>query len=1313
MIDFTHLHLHTEYSLLDGTNKITDLAKRLKELGIKSCAITDHGNMYGAIDFYKTMRENGIKPIIGMEAYLHNQDELDDKSTKQRFHICLYAKNEVGYQNLMFLSSMAYIHGYYYFPRISKKILKEHSDGLVCSSACLAGEVDFHLNQSERNLKRGAGGYEAAKTVALEYKSIFGDDFYLEIMRHGLKDQLSIDDDIIRLSKETGIKLIATNDAHYINKENANAQKIFIYISANKNYDDKVGEGILSEFYVKSPEEMSEIFADIPEAISNTEEIVQKCNLEIKLGDATPPNFKFTNEQAEKLGLNLPNPGVEYDQKNDEVLFEEVCKRGLEDRLKFIDPTKHEIYKNRLDEEIKIIKNMKFPGYMLIVADFINYAKDNGIPVGPGRGSAAGSLVAYSMKITDIDPIPYNLLFERFLNPERVSMPDIDVDFCQDKRGRVIEYVIQKYGSYNVAQVATFGKLLAKGVIRDVGRVMGMPYAEADAMAKLIPDELGITLKSYKNKKGEIIDGAFEKEPKINELIEKNALAKQVWEYSCQLEGLNRNPGMHAAGIVISNEPLWKKTPLWRQSNAEDGHYVTQYTKDYLEDVDLIKFDFLGLKTLTVIDNAIKLIKKRFDKDIIWEKIDLNDKKTYETIQSGNTLGVFQIESDGMQNLAAKLKPDCFEDVIAMIALYRPGPLNSGMVDDFIDIKHGKKKLEFPFKELESILAPTYGVIVYQEQVMQVVREVGGFTLGGADLVRRAMSKKKEDQMLKMKNEYLQGARERGFDEKKASDLFELIMKFAEYGFNKSHSAAYAMITFQTAYLKTYYPAEFMAALITSEKDNIEKINKYTDEIKRLNINLLPPNINSSLNEFSVTQIDGKDSVIYGLSAIKGVGDTAVKNILQARQEAKFESLNDFISRTDGLKVNKKVFESLIKAGAFSDFGYSRKMLMSNIDTIAESVRNLSEIKRNAVGSLFDDDEDMNSARLELVEIDSEFDKKDLLAYEQEILGFYVSGHPLDDYKDDISQINYTPSNKFDEVEDGSEILIVGKIEDENIKITKSGNKMAVIKVLDLYGYMEITAFNEYAKVESMDKSEPMAFKVIIDKDGNQNRLKLNDVYNLHEAKNGITLKLNKLSKYEIEENIQMFSASHETISNMKDQNYPFVLIGKINDLSQKETKTGKKMAFVNLIDESGNADFIAFEEVIDDLKEIDLSICAFKINPGKDGQKAVITQVIKDMSNIDKITQNSKKQYKKEEKVEPKPQNKITEIIGEIELNLDLAVLSGDFVTTIYKMASENNGNKRLIIKIKDNDENKTMIYKTQFGVNDDFVEKIYAKVG
>ena len=1320
-LDFTHLHLHTEYSLLDGANKIKTLAKRLKEMNIKSCAITDHGNMFGAIEFYKGMKAEGIKPIIGFEAYIHNSDDIESKESRYRFHLCLFAKDEIGYQNLMYLSSMSYIKGYYYYPRINKKLLREHSQGLVCSSACLAGEVNFHLNLSERNIKRGAGGYEAAKAAALEYKDIFGDDFYLEIMRHGIFDQQRIDSDIIRLSKETGIKLIATNDAHYTNKDSAIAQKIFVYISANKNFDESVREQVLSEFYAKSPEQMSEIFADIPEVVSNTQEIVNKCNLEIKLGNATPPNFKFTQEYAKNRDLPLPNPDMEYDLDNDGVLFEYECKDGLKRRLEFIDPSKHQIYKDRLELEISTIKNMKFPGYMLIVADFINEAKKRGIPVGPGRGSAAGSLVAYALRITDLDPIPYNLLFERFLNPERISMPDIDVDFCQNRRGEVIDYVIQKYGQYNVAQVATFGKLLAKGVIRDVARVMGMPYAEADAMAKLIPDELGISLQGYTNKKGEFEPGAFEKEPKIGELIQNNELARSVWKYACELEGLNRNPGMHAAGIVISNEELWKKAPLWRQSNAEDGHYVTQYAKDYLEDVDLIKFDFLGLKTLTVIDNAIKLVKARFNKDILWERIDFNDPKTYETIQSGNTLGIFQIESSGMQKLAAKLRPDCFEDIIAMIALYRPGPLNSGMVDDFIDIKHGKKSVEYAFDALRPILEPTYGVIVYQEQVMQVVQTVGGFSLGGADLVRRAMSKKKEDEMLRLKTQYLDGASKNGFDRDKADALFELIMKFAEYGFNKSHSAAYALITFQTAYLKTYYPAEFMAALLTSEENNADKITKYIEEIRRLNIELLPPSVSKSKSEFSVINSDGNDAIIYGLGAIKGVGSSAVDDIIAFR-ETGLDSLEDLVSKSDCTAVNKRVYEALIKSGALDEFGYSRKTLMQNLEYITDQSKKSSDIKKEAEFSLFGDDESMNNIRLSLNLAQDEFSQRELLGFEQEFLGVYISGHPLDEFRSSIEAISHTNSSEFDSIDDGSEIIVIGKIEDISVKITKSGNKMGIITILDMQGSMEATVFSHIQKIEALPKDElnkPLVFKMLLNKDEQQIRLKVNEIYTLEEAQNTkITLKSSKITAEEISENKEYFdSIKHSSIVDIlkSAKGGEHLIIAKINNISIKDTKSGSKMAVLSVADKSSNADMFAFDVACMQASEIsDTSrLYALKITPPRDANsKMIINQIIDidEAKNGDIALRNApKRRAQKQDEVEKEPS---FNIVGKLEIDLKLSSLNRSKINQIYELASRynaTNGDKKsLILRVVDENRAQIMQFVTEFSVTDEFQNEL-----
>ncbi|MEA2100362.1 MAG: DNA polymerase III subunit alpha [Campylobacterota bacterium] len=1091
---FTHLHLHTEYSLLDGANKLTNLVTQVKELGMTSVAMTDHGNMFGAIDFYQQMTAAGIKPIIGIEGYIHNGETIGDKSTKQRFHICLFAKNQKGYENLMYLSSKAYIEGMYYFPRINKQELREHSEGLICTSACLQGEVNWHLNlQNERNVRNGALGYDGAIAVAREYQDIFGDDFYLELMRHGIGDQLFIDDQILRISQETGIKIIATNDTHYTYHDDAQYHEAFMCIGMNKLYDDpnRMRHSV-HEFYLKSPEQMARLFADIPEAIANTQEIVDKCQLELQLGDPIPPNFKFTPEYAKNDGLDinhqddapLPADASLDDKKkwfsgidkNDAEYFTFCCKRGLENRLKHVSEDRYEEYRERLEFEMDIINSMKFPGYMLIVWDFVKVAKEMGIAVGPGRGSAAGSLVAYSLDITDIDPMKYDLLFERFLNPERVSMPDIDMDFMQARRGEVIDYVVEKYGRNQVAQIITFGSLLAKGVIRDVARVLDMPLSQADKMAKLIPDELGITLNG-KTKKGEFVDGAFQKEPKIQELISEDANAKRVWEFAKKLEGLKRNSGIHAAGVVISNEELWYKTPIYKPSGEDT--FVTQYSLNYLEDVDLIKFDFLGLKTLDVIDNAIKLIKRRYDKVVDWHKIDENDAKVYEVIRTGETVGMFQIESSGMQDLNRRLKPDNFEDLIAVLALYRPGPMESGMLDSFIERKHGREAIEYTFEIMEPILKNTYGVIVYQEQVMQIVQNVGGFSLGYSDIIRRAMGKKKD--MAVYNAEFSEGAKGQGLDYDKASKLFDLIEKFAGYGFNKSHSAAYAMVTFQTAWLKTYYPNEFMAALLTSDKDNMDKVVRYIDEVKRMGIELSPPDVNDSYLEFSAITKDEKEIILFGLGAIKGVGTSAVESIIYTREEdGEFTSMENFVNRIDPSKVNKRFIESSIKSGGFDRFGYSRKALLDQIELIVDTAKSASTARKNAVGSLFGDDEEITNVQLTLTNSE-EYELKEILEFEKETLGFYVSGHPLDEYREQLDELNYTLSSELEEIKDGSYAIFIGKVEEITKKISKKGNQFGIVSLMDFHGNIEIMLFSDKLdQLEEMDLEEPIAFKAKI-----------------------------------------------------------------------------------------------------------------------------------------------------------------------------------------------------------------------------------------
>ena len=1113
---FTHLHLHTEYSLLDGANKITNLVEEVKKLGMTSVAMTDHGNMFGAIDFYKQMTDAGIKPIIGMEGYIHNGDAIDDRSTKQRFHVCLFAKNQVGYENLMYLSSKAYIDGFYYFPRINKKELREHSEGIICTSACLQGEVNWHLNlANERNVRNGAGGYEGAKEVALEYKEIFGDDFYLEIMRHGIGDQLFIDEQILQLSQETGIKVVATNDTHYTYPDDAQYHEAFMCIGMNKLYDDpnRMRHSV-HEFYLKSPEQMGRLFVDIPEAIAHTQEIADKCQLELKLGDPIPPNFKFTQEYAAQEGLSIDHADdapltaeasaeekkkwMGAPDKNDAEYFIYRCKVGLENRLIHVPESRHEEYRERLVFEMDVINSMKFPGYMLIVWDFVKVAKEMGIAVGPGRGSAAGSLVAYSLDITDIDPMKYDLLFERFLNPERVSMPDIDMDFMQARRGEIIDYVVEKYGRNQVAQIITFGSLLAKGVIRDVSRVLDVPLSQADKMAKLIPDELGITLNG-KMKNGELSPGAYQKEPKLVELIETDPTAARVWEFSKRLEGLKRNAGMHAAGVVISNRELWYKTPIYKPSGEDT--FVTQYSLNYLEDVDLIKFDFLGLKTLDVIDAAVKLVKRRYDVDVIWHEIDENDSHVYDVIQTGETVGMFQIESSGMQDLNKRLKPSNFEDLIAVLALYRPGPMESGMLDDFIERKHGRQEIVYVFEALEEILKPTYGVIVYQEQVMQIVQTIGGMSLGGADIVRRAMGKKKVDEMIKYNKLFSEGAQKQGLDYKTASELFDLIEKFAGYGFNKSHSAAYAMVTFQTAWLKSYYPQEFMAALLTSEKDNTEKVVKYIDEVKRMGIELSPPDINMSHLEFSATKKDDQDVILFGLGAIKGVGESAVESILHVREEGPFLNMKDFVNRIEPSKVNKRVLESVTKSGGFDQFEYSRRALLEQIETIIQTAKDASSARKNAVGSLFGDDAEITEVDLKL-EHAPEFELKQILEFEKDTLGFYVSGHPLDSFRAEMDQMEYTLSSDIENIADGSTAIFIGKVEEIQKKISKKGNQFGILNLMDFHGNIEMMLFaDKLEQLESMDLDEPVAFKVKVTHTEMFTRISVVKIFTLKEVK--------------------------------------------------------------------------------------------------------------------------------------------------------------------------------------------------------------------
>ncbi|MWV62789.1 DNA polymerase III subunit alpha [Helicobacter saguini] len=1187
IVPYTHLHLHTEYSLLDGAMRIKELAGKIKELGMDSVAMSDHGNMFGALEFYKAMKENGIKPIIGIEAYLHNKQDLDNKDRNvPRFHLCLFAKNEEGYKNLLYLSSQSFIHGMYKYPRINKKILREHCSGLVCTSACINGEIAWHLNlnprmESKRLHKKktmGASGYDAALESALEYKDMFGEDFYIEIMRHGIDDQLYIDNALIDISLKTGIKLIATNDAHYLKRDDADLQDAAKMIAMGKNIDDeKRLYQPLSEFYVKSGREMLDLFSDIPEAVFNTQEIADKCNLELDLKNdknpPTPPSFTFAKEYAKAEGLDI---------ESEEEYFVHKCKKGLAKKLKKIPPKEHQIYIDRLDYEMKIINQMKFPGYMLIVWDFINFAKENKIPVGPGRGSAAGSLVSYCLEITDIDPIKYDLLFERFLNPERVSMPDIDTDFCQLRRNEVIEYMREKYGKYNVAQVVTFGKMLARSAIRDIGRIYNMPLNDTNNFAKLIPTKPGITLQGYTDKKsGKYVEGAIDLEPKIKQLIESNPKARQVWDMALKVENLNRNTGKHAAALVVdSKQELWHKVPLYvyRKTNkkklddeseeyySDSEELITQYSMKYLEEVDLVKFDFLGLRTLSVVKDTLDIIKDTDNITLDLSNVDVNDPKVYQTLRSGNTLGIFQLESNGMQEINRKLQPTDINDAIALLALFRPGPMESGMTDSFIERKHGREKITYMFDELEPILKSTYGIIVYQEQVMQIVQVIGGFSLGEADLIRRAMGKKDTKIMEKNKEKFANGAESKGFDRKKAEELFDLIEKFAGYGFNKSHSAAYGILTFQTSYLKTYFKHEFMAALLTSKSNKIESVAKYIDEVRAMGIEVLPPHVNISKTNFSVViEKSNIKKIVFGLAAVKSAGKNALQNIIDNRLEnGVYKDLADFIMRVDFNKLSKRAIEPLIKSGSLDNLGFSRASMLENVDYICEMGRNAQKAKAEMTNGLFGQDSFKISLKMKNL---PELPHKILLENEFECLGIYISGHPLDEFKDEINSIkNVVKIKDLETLEDSSSVLIIGKIQKIEKRISKKSNRTyGVTKIIDFSGAQELILFeNQQEILEEMDLSEPVGIvgkvskNVVLDKEyGEEDSMnglesavsykvdiKIFDIKSLQECKD-VNIRVRRDKNYGKAEALQDIESSYE------NHVTPIDLVGQ---MSQKDS---------------------------------------------------------------------------------------------------------------------------------------------------------------
>lgn len=1048
-MNFTHLHVHTEYSLLDGSSKIKEITKQAKELGMDSLAITDHGVMYGVIDFYRAAKAEGIKPIIGCEVYVAPTSRFikeKNESENRYYHLILLAENNKGYANLCKIVSKGFTEGFYYKPRVDYEVLQKYSEGIICLSACLAGEVQRYL---------AADQYEEAKEAALRYESIFGKgNYFLEMQDHGIPEQKKVNPGLMRLSEELNIDLVCTNDVHYTYADDVEAHDILLCIQTGKKKSDEDRmryEG--GQYYLKSPEEMAQLFKYAPQALENTHKIAERCNVEFEFGKTKLPHFDVPEgytafSYLEKLcfeGLARRYPVV----NGQEDANSNVTKEELEERLKY---------------ELNTINKMGYVEYFLIVWDFIHYAKSHGIAVGPGRGSAAGSVVSYCLEITDIDPMRYNLLFERFLNPERVSMPDIDIDFCIERRQEVIDYVAEKYGHDHVAQIVTFGTLKAKAVVRDVGRVLDMPYQQCDMISKMIPNELKMTLSK-----------ALETSKELNELYNRDPEVKYLIDMSMRLEGLPRHASMHAAGVVICANPVDDYVPL---SLASDGSPTTQFVMTTLEELGLLKMDFLGLRNLTVIQKTLRLIKENKGEDIELNKINYDDKNVLSYIGTGNTEGVFQLESAGMKNFMRELKPNSLEDVIAGISLYRPGPMD--FIPKYLEGKNNIESVTYDCPQLKPILEPTYGCIVYQEQVMQIVRDLGGFTLGRSDELRRAMSKKKQDVMLKEREAFVHGDPENnvvgcignGISEEVANKIYDEMISFAQYAFNKSHAAAYAVVAYQTAFLKYYYPAEFMAAMLSSVMGNTAKIAEYIYSCRSMGIEILPPDINQGESDFSVS---GND-IRYGLTAIKSVGQSIIEAIVEERtRNGLFEDLEDFVSRTTSLGVNKRAIESFIKAGAFDSFGATRKQMMMVYIDICENVANENKTQMEGQMSFMDlaDDDDKEKYKIQMPDV-GEYDLDQKLIFEKETIGIYASGHPLDEveqkWKANITNTSMDFKAPEDgeepKIEDKSKVCIGGIITEVRKQLTKRGQQMAFVTIEDLVGTVEVVVFaRQYEKV--------------------------------------------------------------------------------------------------------------------------------------------------------------------------------------------------------------------------------------------------------
>lgn len=1158
--DFVHLHVHTEYSLLDGFSRIKNLVNRAKELNMSAVAITDHGCMFGAIDFFKVAKKEGIKPIIGCEVYTapRGMKDKDPNFDKSQGHLILLAKDTTGYQNLIKLVSAAYVQGFYYKPRVDIDEIKKHSEGIIALSACLAGDVSQAL--MNRN-------YDKAKNIALKYKEIFGEEnYYLEIQDHNLPEQKEVNRELIRLSKEIGVGLVATNDVHYVRKEDSKIHDILMCIQMGKTVNDPARMRFGSdEFYLKSREEMEEIFPEVQEALDNTSKIAQMCNVEFDFNTIHLPQYDVPDGYTPQEYLRM------------------LCFKGLKERYK---KPSQEIL-DRLEYELGVIEKMGYVEYFLITWDFINFARENSIMVGPGRGSAAGSIVSYTLYITDIDPIKYSLLFERFLNPERVSMPDIDIDFCYERREEVIDYVKRKYGEDHVAQIITFGTMGAKAAIRDVGRVLDVSYNKVDNIAKEIPFALGMT-----------IDKALDTNPNLRKLYEEDGETKEIIDVSRKIEGMLRHASTHAAGVVISKKPIDEYVPLYKHQDA----ITTQFTMTTLEELGLLKMDFLGLRTLTVIRDALDLIEKNHNLKINFSKMEYDDPKVYELLSSGNTLGVFQLESAGMRSFMKQLKPDNFEDIVAGISLYRPGPMDS--IPVYINNKNNPENVEYLHKKLKPIMEVTYGCLVYQEQVMQVVRDLGGYSYGRSDLVRRAMGKKKMDVMEKEREYFIHGKTDEngeleiagcvrnGVPEDIGNKIFDDMIDFAKYAFNKSHAAAYGVLAYETAYLKAHYPVEFMAALITSVMGNTDKVVEYIRECNSLKIDVLKPDINKSFTKFSVED----KSIRFGLAAVKNVGVNVLNNIIKERESSgEFKDFNEFCKRLDSKDLNKRIIESLIKCGAFDEMGDNRASLLLGYEKLLESIS--MDRKKNLAGqvSLFDGfemDESINNDIQSMYTLPhvKELEEKERLYLEKEVLGMYVSGHPLSQYKDEIKRNTTINNAELNEIKEDyitylnlneREVTMGGIVINKTIRTTKRNDLMAIIELEDLFGVIEVIVFpqvlQKYNTVIQEDKIIYIDGRLSIKEDENA-KLIAREIRDMNDSGNKdkptLYLKINSIenkelvndlisvvTKYPGENDIYIYA---ENIKQVYKWNHIKVNINEnlINELEHILPKTNIKVKF-------------------------------------------------------------------------------------------------------------------------------------------------------